>query len=77
VSKSEILAELPRLKVEERREILEQLWQLEERSLLQDSGPDAAEKTLLDRELAAFEQDGKSGSPWREVLQRVRTSSPR
>jgi hypothetical protein len=77
VSKSEILAELPRVKVEERREILERLWQLEEHSLLQGPAPDAAEKTLLDRELAAFEQDGQSGSPWREVLQRVRSSSPR
>jgi hypothetical protein len=77
VSKSEIIAELPRLGVEERQEILEHLWQIEEATLLHGAAPDAVETTLLDRELAAFEQDGQTGSPWREVLSRIRTASSR
>jgi len=77
VSKSEILAELPRLRAEDRQEIIEHLWQIEESSLLQGAAPDAAETALLDRELAAFERDGQTGTPWREVLLRIRTGSPR
>jgi hypothetical protein len=77
VSKSEIIAELPRLRTEERQEILEHLWQIEEATLLQGGAPEAAETALLDRELAAFEQDGQTGAPWREVLSRLRTTSSR
>ena len=77
VSKSEIIAELPRLGAEERQEILEHLWQIEEAALVQGGAPDAAETALLDRELAAFEQDGQTGVPWREVLSRIRTASSR
>jgi len=77
VSKSEILAELPRLRAEDRQEILEHLWQIEEASLLQGGAPDAAEAAFLDRELTAFEQDGQTGSPWREVLRRIRAASSR
>ncbi len=77
VSKSEILAELPRLQAEERQEILEHLWRIEEDSLLQGAAPDADEVALLDRELAAFEKDGQTGPPWREALSRIRTASSR
>ena len=77
VSKSEILAELPRLRAEDRQEIIEHLWQIEESSLLQGAAPDAAETALLDRELATFERDGHTGTPWREVLRRIGTGSPR
>ena len=62
VSKSEILGELPRLQAEERQEILEHLWRIEEDSLLQGAAPNAGEIALLDRELAAFEQDGQTGT---------------
>jgi hypothetical protein len=77
VSKSEIIAELPRLRAEERQEVLEHLWQIEDAALLQRAAPDAAELALLDRELAALEQDGQTGVPWREVLSRIRTASSR
>ena len=50
MSKAEILSELPKLKPEERREVLESLWDLEERDLLNGIGPSADEKALLDRE---------------------------
>jgi hypothetical protein len=77
MSKSEIMAELPRLRAEDRQEILERLWQIEEATLLEGGTPDAAEAALLDRELTAFEQDGQAGTPWREVLSRIRTASSR
>jgi hypothetical protein len=77
VSKREILAELPRLRAEDRQEILEQLWQIEEATLLQGAAPEGTEIALLDRELKEFEQDGQTGSPWREVLSRIRTASSR
>ena len=71
------MAELPRLRAEDRQEIHEHLWQIEEAALLQGGVPDAAETAILDRELTAFEQDGQTGSPWREVLSRIRTASAR
>ena len=77
MSKSEILAELPRLQAEERQEILEHLWRIEEANLLRGAAPDADEIALLDRELAVFEKDGRTGTPWRKVLSRIRTASSR
>lgn len=77
VSKSEILAELPRLHPDERREILEQLWEIEEKSLLEGVEPDPVETALLDRELAAFEKDKEVGAPWREAMARIRRTSSR
>jgi hypothetical protein len=77
MSKSEIMAELPRLRAEDRQEILERLWQMEEATLLHGGVPDPAETALLDRELITFEQDGRNGSPWREVLSRIRTAVSR
>ncbi len=71
------MAELPRLRTEERQEILERLWQIEESTLLQGRAPDAAETALSDRELAAFEQDKQTGTPWRETLSRIRRASSR
>ncbi len=43
MSKAEILAQLPKLSPQERGEILEQLWRMEE-----TSGPTPREKALLD-----------------------------
>jgi hypothetical protein len=61
----------------DRQEILERLWQMEEATLLHGGAPDPAETALLDRELIAFEQDTQNGSPWREVLSRIRTAVSR
>ena len=71
MTKSEIMAELPRLRAEDRQEILERLWQMEEATLLHGGAPDPAETALLDRELIAFERDGQNGSPWREDALRL------
>jgi len=70
MSKTEILAELPRLSAQERAEILAQLWQLEE-----SAGPTAHEMTLLNEAQADFDANPTAGSPWREVETRLRRRS--
>jgi hypothetical protein len=77
MSKTEILAELPKLKAEERSQVFQRLCELQEEDLLRGVGPTEVEKKLLDEALADFERDGSTGIPWRESLQRIRSSSPR
>lgn len=67
MSKTEILAELPRLSTSERSEILDYLWRLEEAS-----GPTEREKARLDEAQASYDADSAAGSPWREVEERLR-----
>ncbi len=66
MSKLEILAELPRLSSQERAEILDRLWHLEEAA-----GPSEGEKALLDEAQASYDADPKAGAPWREVEARL------
>jgi hypothetical protein len=73
MSKTEILAELPRLKADERRQVFERLCELEEQDLLHGIGPTEEEKRLLDEALAEFERDVNPGTPWRDVLRRLRS----
>ena len=68
MSKAQILAELPKLKAEERRQIYERLCELQEQDLLNGAGPSAEEKKLLDAALAEYEKDHDRGRPWRQVL---------
>lgn len=67
MSKTEILAELPKLSAQDRSEILEQLWRLEEAA-----GPTATEKALLNEAQAAYDADPNAGAPWSEVEARLR-----
>ena len=67
MSKTEILAELPKLSAEDREEILEQLWRLEEAG-----GPTDREKTLLNEAQAAYDANPNAGAPWSEVEARLR-----
>ena len=71
MSKADILAELPRLTPADRSGILDQLWSLEETDALH-RGPSAAEKTLLDAELADYAANPNSGSSWPHVEARLR-----
>ena len=73
MSNAEILAELPKLKAEERVLVFERLCELQENDLLQGIQPSAADRKTLDDALAEFERDGNPGRPWRDVLQTVRT----
>jgi hypothetical protein len=75
MSKSDILAQLPKLKAEERAQVFDRLCELQESDLLRGVGPTDREKKLLDEALADFERDGDVGTPWRKVLHRVRSKS--
>jgi putative addiction module component (TIGR02574 family) len=70
MSKAEILAELPRLSPEERAEILDRLWGLEEAA-----GPTDHEKAVLNEAQAAYDSDPSAGAPWRDVEARLRKHS--
>ena len=74
MSKMEILAELPKLPVADRREIFDQLCEMEERDLL-NGGATAEEKALLDRELEEYRRNPDAGSTWPEVEARIRRPS--
>jgi len=67
MSKLEILTELPRLSAQERAEILERLWSLEEAA-----GPTERERTLLNEAQADYDANPSDGAPWREVEARLR-----
>lgn len=67
MSKQEILSELPKLSAEERAEILEQLWHLEEAA-----GATAHERAVLDEAQADYDANPDPGVPWREVEARLR-----
>lgn len=70
MSKTEILAELPKLSAQERGEILEQLWRLEEAT-----GPTDREMNLLNEAQAAYDANPAAGAPWSEVEARLRRRS--
>ena len=73
MSKLEILAELPKLGVADRREIFDHLCDLEERDLLNGVAT-PEEKALLDRELEEYRRNPDAGSSWEDVEARIRKS---
>ena len=77
MSGAEIIAELPKLKAEERIQVLQRLCELQEADLLHGVGPTDTEKKLLDEALAEFQRDGDAGTPWRDVLRQIRSTSTR
>ena len=72
MSKAEIISELPRLGLAERREIFERICELEDQDLLNGDQPAAEEKALLDRELEEYRKNPEAGSTWPEVEARLR-----
>ena len=74
MSKMEILAELPKLELADRREIFDRICELEERDLLTGGATDE-EKALLDRELEEYRLNPEAGSSWPEVDARIRKPS--
>jgi len=78
MSKAEILAELPRLRAEERTQVFQRLCELQDDDLLHGVfEPSVEEKHILDQALAEFERDGDAGKPWRQVLRDIRSSGTR
>jgi putative addiction module component (TIGR02574 family) len=74
MSKMEILAELPKLELADRREIFDRICEIEERDLIVGGATDE-EKALLDRELEEYRQNPEAGSSWNEVEARLRKPS--
>lgn len=74
MSKKEILAELPNLDVEARREIFDRICEMEERDLL-NGVVTPEEKALLDRELEEYRRNPDAGSTWNDVETRIRKQS--
>ena len=70
----EILAELPKLELADRREIFDRICEMEERDLL-TGGATNEEQALLDRELEEYRRNPEAGSSWQEVEARIRKSS--
>jgi putative addiction module component (TIGR02574 family) len=70
----EILAELPKLELADRREIFDRICEMQERDLLTGGATDE-EKKLLDRELEEYRRNPEAGSSWNEVEARLRQSS--
>lgn len=70
----EILAELPKLELADRREIFDRICEIEERDLITGGATDE-EKKLLDRELEEYRRNPEAGSSWNEVETRLRKSS--
>ncbi len=77
MSKLEILAELPKLDLADRREIFDRMCEMQEQDLLVGTGATVEEKALLDRELEEYRQNPETGSNWNEVeARRRRVSRP-
>ncbi|MEI6194050.1 MAG: addiction module protein [Verrucomicrobiota bacterium] len=74
MSKMEILAELSKLELAERREIFDRICEMEEQDLLNGGATDE-EKALLDRELEEYRRNPEAGSTWPEVEARLRLPS--
>ena len=72
MNKAQILEELPKLRPEERDEVLDRLHELAEKDLLAGVGISPEEKIFLDREWAEFEKQPEEGTPWREVAAPIR-----
>jgi hypothetical protein len=68
MNKAEIIAELPKLSAEDRRQIFDKLCELEEREIADSGGPTEYEKRELDRALADYERDGDMGQPFEEFI---------
>ena len=76
MSKAEIIGQLPKLKPNERREILDRICELEEQDLLNGVGPTSEERALLDREFEDYRRNPEARSTWEEVEARLGKPSP-
>jgi len=69
MSKTELLEECFKLSPEDRTEILEALWAMEDSS---HAGPTPEEAALLDAAMEDYKRDGDRGRPFEEVFAELR-----
>ena len=74
MSKAEILAELPKLDIADRREIFDRICEMEERDLISGVAT-PEEKALLEQELEEYRRNPEAGSTWKDVETRIRKRS--
>ena len=78
MSKTEILAELPKLTPDERFEIRVKLAEIDGDRWLDDDDPLTDEqKEMLDARLAEVEQNPNASIPWDEAKKRIEASLPK
>jgi len=71
MSKTEILAELPKLKAEELAEVQAKLDELLGETWLDDGELSDADKSALNSTLASYQKDPNAGSTWEQVNARI------
>jgi putative addiction module component (TIGR02574 family) len=72
MGKTDILTELPRLSPDERREILDKIWELDGGDWLDRGELTDAERVLIEQRLAEHEANPNAAVPWDEVEARLR-----
>jgi putative addiction module component (TIGR02574 family) len=72
MSKTDILTELPKLSPDERREILDKIWELDGGDWLDSGELTDAERVLVEQRLAEHEANPDAAVPWDEVEARLR-----
>ncbi len=76
MSKAEILDELPKLKPEERHEVLEKIYEIER--IAEDDWLDAddpltdSDKALIESRIAAHEKNPEAAVPWEQFDARLK-----
>jgi len=72
MSTREIIAELPKLTPDERRQILSKLLALDDTEWLDGGELSNEEKAILEARLDEFDKNPRAGSSWAEVQARIR-----
>ncbi|HVN79654.1 MAG TPA: addiction module protein [Terriglobia bacterium] len=70
--KTEIIAELPKLTPNDRREILDKIWELDGGDWLDSGELTEDERALIKQRLAEHERNPETSIPWVEVEARLR-----
>jgi len=71
MSKTDIMTELPKLTPDERREILDKIWELDGGDWLDRGELTNADRVLIEQRLAEHEGNPESSFPWEEVEDRL------
>ena len=71
MSKADILAELPKLTREDRREVVSKIHELDGDDWLDEGELSAEEKSLLEARLAEHERNPGAAIPWSEFEARL------
>ena len=71
MSKAEILAELPKLRLEELAEVQAKLDELAGEAWLNDGELTDTDKAALDAALVEYQKNPDAGSPWEQVKARI------